>query len=199
MRRSCKPQRRSSPKRFPDEVLRDDPGRTLDALPRQLERDEPATLLVEALWSRLLEAAVVPDGTAKLRTAADVSLHPVEDYVLTTRWLSLVKHKDLLISDHSPLVLEASATLPSQRAALALQAAVSRTRHLCVAGGGMYCRGQRCSGMSVARHRAQQVIALVDAQGANTSGGNRSRRWCNRGRRGRLPSRTAAACHPRSA
>ena len=74
----------------------DDPGRTLDALPRQLERNEPATLLVEALWSRLLEAAVVPDGTAKLRSAADVSLHPVEDYVLTTRWLSLVKHKDVL-------------------------------------------------------------------------------------------------------
>jgi hypothetical protein len=74
----------------------DDPGRTLDALPRQLERNEPATPLVEALWSRILGAAVIPDGTAKLRTAADVSLHPVEDYVLTTRWLSLVKHEDVL-------------------------------------------------------------------------------------------------------
>jgi hypothetical protein len=74
----------------------DDPGRILDALPRQLERNEPATLLVEALWSRLLKAAVVPDATGKLRTAADVSLHPVEDHALTTQWLSLVKHKDVL-------------------------------------------------------------------------------------------------------
>lgn len=73
----------------------DDPGRTLDALPRQ-ERNEPATLLVKALWSWLLEAAVVPDGTGKLHVAADVSLHPVEDHALTTEWLSLVKHEDVL-------------------------------------------------------------------------------------------------------
>jgi superfamily II DNA or RNA helicase len=74
----------------------DDPARTLDALPRMVERNEPATPLVDELWARLVPSAVVPDGTGELRCAAELSLHPVEDHALTTRWLALVKDKDVL-------------------------------------------------------------------------------------------------------
>jgi hypothetical protein len=42
----------------------EDPARTLDALPRTVERNEPATPLVDELWARLVPSAVVPDGTA---------------------------------------------------------------------------------------------------------------------------------------
>jgi hypothetical protein len=69
----------------------DDPARTLDAFPRILEHNEPATPLVDKLWARLVPSAVVPDGTGELRCAAELSLHPVEDYVIATQWLSLVK------------------------------------------------------------------------------------------------------------
>ena len=48
----------------------DDPGRTLDAFPRKLERrDEDAAPLIEALWARLKVAAVTPDATGRLRQA----------------------------------------------------------------------------------------------------------------------------------
>jgi len=74
----------------------DDPARTLDALPRMVERNETATLLVDELWTRLIPAAVVPDATGELRCAAELSLYPVEDHALVTRWLSLVKNADVL-------------------------------------------------------------------------------------------------------
>ena len=74
----------------------DDPARTLDALPRIVERNEPATPLVDELWARLVSSAVVPDGTNELRCGAQLSLHPVEDHGLATQWLSLVKDEDVL-------------------------------------------------------------------------------------------------------
>ena len=75
----------------------DDPGRTLDALPRALEpKDEPAAPLVEEMWTLLVGAAVVPDGTGELRRTEDLSLHPLEDQVLVEQWLTLVKDEHAL-------------------------------------------------------------------------------------------------------
>ena len=38
----------------------------------------------------------MPDGAGELHFAAELSLHPVEDHALVTRWLSLVKEEDVL-------------------------------------------------------------------------------------------------------
>ena len=74
-----------------------DPGCVLDIFPRQLDlKDEPAAALVEALWDRLVDMAVIPDGTGQLRYAKALSLHPFDDFELVSQWLELVKHKDVL-------------------------------------------------------------------------------------------------------
>lgn len=68
----------------------DDPARPLDAFPRRLDRkDEDAAPLVEALWTRLKDAAVVPDGTGALRRAQDVWRHPTDHAALATEWHAL--------------------------------------------------------------------------------------------------------------
>ena len=73
----------------------DDPGRILGAFPRQLEpKDEPAAPLVEALWGRLCEMAVVPDGHGHLRPAKALYLHPFDDIELVSQWHKSVKLKD---------------------------------------------------------------------------------------------------------
>ncbi len=75
----------------------DDPGRTLDALPRTLEpKDEPAAPLVEEMWSLLIGAGVVPDGNGALCTAGSLALHPIDDHALVEQWLELVKDEDAL-------------------------------------------------------------------------------------------------------
>ena len=73
----------------------DDPGRILGAFPRQLElKDEPAAPLVEALWGRLCEMAVVPDGHGHLRPAEALYLHPFDDIELVSQWHESVKLKE---------------------------------------------------------------------------------------------------------
>jgi superfamily II DNA or RNA helicase len=77
---------------IPELCSPDDPGRTLDALPRTLEpKDEPAAPLVEQMWTLLIGAKVVPDATGELRCAEELALHPVEDQALIEQWLTLVK------------------------------------------------------------------------------------------------------------
>jgi len=68
----------------------EDPGRPLDAFPRQLERrDEDAAPLVEALWSLLHAAAVIPDGLGALRLAQDVWRPPRDSLALARVWQTL--------------------------------------------------------------------------------------------------------------
>lgn len=82
---------------IPELCLPDDPGRTLDALPRTLEpKDEPAAPLVEEMWTLLAKTAVVPDGTGSLHCVEELSLHPTEDQALAERWLSVVKAEHAL-------------------------------------------------------------------------------------------------------
>lgn len=75
---------------LPSLATPDDPARPLDAFPRQLDRkDEDAAPLVESLWTRLKTAVVIPDGTAALRPAQDLSRHPRDTLTLATAWQSL--------------------------------------------------------------------------------------------------------------
>jgi hypothetical protein len=92
---------------IPDLCSPEDPGRTLDALPRTLEpKDEPAAPLVEEMWTLLVGAEVVPDGTGKLRCAEELSLHPIEDQALVELWLTLVKDEDALAEVIHPSCLK---------------------------------------------------------------------------------------------
>jgi hypothetical protein len=92
---------------IPQLISPDDPGRTLDALPRALEqKDEPAAPLVEEMWTLLAGAAVVPDGTGKLCSAGSLSLHPVDDHELANQWLALVKDEDALTDVIHPSCLK---------------------------------------------------------------------------------------------
>jgi superfamily II DNA or RNA helicase len=92
---------------IPELCSPDDPGRTLDALPRELDlKDEPAAPLVEEMWTLLAQAAVVPDATGELQRAEALSLHPVQDQALTEQWLELVKNEDALTEVIHPSCLK---------------------------------------------------------------------------------------------
>jgi hypothetical protein len=58
------------------------------------------------MWTLLVGAAVVPDGTGKLRCAGELSLHPVEDHALVEQWLALVKDEDALTEVIHPSCLK---------------------------------------------------------------------------------------------
>jgi hypothetical protein len=65
----------------------DDPGRPLDAFPRQLERkDEDAAPLIDALWSALTEAPIIPDGAAIPRKGIELWRHPMDHVELAGKW-----------------------------------------------------------------------------------------------------------------
>lgn len=68
----------------------DDPGRILDAFPRQLDRkDDDAAALVNAMWSALQTAKVIPDGTGQLRKASDIWQYPKDEPSLVRDWIDL--------------------------------------------------------------------------------------------------------------
>lgn len=75
---------------LPDLATADDPGRPLDAFPRQMERrDEDAAPLVDAFWNLLETAAVIPDASGKPRPAKALWRHPRDSVELATAWQSL--------------------------------------------------------------------------------------------------------------
>lgn len=68
-----------------------DPGRILDAFPRQLDRkDDLAAPLIEMLWSQLEDAPVIPDAGGQLRRARQLYLPPTDNIAVLNQWLSLV-------------------------------------------------------------------------------------------------------------
>lgn len=68
----------------------EDPGRILDAFPRQLERkDDDAAVLVEEMWSSLQAAKVIPDATGQLRKASDIWQYPNDELSLVKEWIDL--------------------------------------------------------------------------------------------------------------
>lgn len=67
-----------------------DPGRVIDAFPRQLDRaDDDAAPLIESLWAALADAAVVPDCSGNLCLARDLWRHPRETPDLLRAWQAL--------------------------------------------------------------------------------------------------------------
>ncbi|MBN8437138.1 MAG: DEAD/DEAH box helicase [Candidatus Accumulibacter sp.] len=67
-----------------------DPGRPLDAFPRQLElKDELAAPLVEALWARILAAVIIPDAQGTPRPSGALKRPPLDDADLQRQWNEL--------------------------------------------------------------------------------------------------------------
>ncbi|WP_295433700.1 DEAD/DEAH box helicase family protein, partial [uncultured Thiodictyon sp.] len=83
-----------------------DPGRILDYFPRQLSRqDEPAATLVEALWERIADSAVIPDGAGTLHSGHDLWRPPVDNKDLLVRWSGLASD-DALVRWVHPTCIE---------------------------------------------------------------------------------------------
>ena len=79
-------------KAIPNLSQADDPGRVLDAFPRQLDReDEPAAPLVQELWKQLQHVKVIPSGTGSLSRAQDLYMHPTDDASLVKTWHGLAR------------------------------------------------------------------------------------------------------------
>lgn len=75
----------------------EDPALPLDAFPRQLDRrDEDAAPLVEALWSAIENASVVPDATGTLRQGRALFRHPLDSEELATEWRTLADHRSAI-------------------------------------------------------------------------------------------------------
>lgn len=73
----------------------EDPGRPLDAFPRQFGKDEVAEPLVKALWAALENAEVVPDAAGTLRVASDLRRHPRQNPDLAEQWRKLASGETL--------------------------------------------------------------------------------------------------------
>ncbi len=59
-----------------------DPGRPLDAFPRQLERqDELAAPLVEALWEQVKASVIIPDAQGTPRPSEELQRPPLDDLI----------------------------------------------------------------------------------------------------------------------
>jgi superfamily II DNA or RNA helicase len=79
----------------------EDPGRPLDAFPRQLQRkDEDSAPLVEALWTAIERAAVVPDALANLRLGRELSRHPRDTPGLARLWMTLASDEQQSLMVH---------------------------------------------------------------------------------------------------
>lgn len=68
----------------------DDPGRPIEAFPRQMDsKDEVAAPLVDVLWRNLTTAAVVADATGSQRVASGLRRHPRDSAELARLWRSI--------------------------------------------------------------------------------------------------------------
>lgn len=74
----------------------EDPALPLYAFPRQLDRkDDDAAPMIKAIWSKLLDISVIPDGTGQLRYARELNRPPTDDVDLITMWQTLADGKSL--------------------------------------------------------------------------------------------------------
>ncbi|MCC5839999.1 MAG: DEAD/DEAH box helicase [Opitutales bacterium] len=76
--------------RLPTLSTPDDPGRLLDAFPRQPERqDDDAVPMINAIWQALMEAEILPDAAGTLRSPKHLLRPPRDDRSLAEQWQSL--------------------------------------------------------------------------------------------------------------
>jgi len=72
---------------LPQLATAEDPGAVLDAFPRELiTQNEPAAPLVNALWSRLTNAAVLPNCDAEPTRHAELRRAPLDDSEVIAAW-----------------------------------------------------------------------------------------------------------------
>lgn len=74
---------------LPQLATPDDPGRVLEAFPRQVRQDEIAKSLVDALWTELKQAEIIPDGNGVPRKGAALWRPPMNDADLLAQWREL--------------------------------------------------------------------------------------------------------------
>jgi superfamily II DNA or RNA helicase len=107
---------------LPNLYMDEDPGRQLDAFPRQLTRkDEDAGPLIEELWALLKTAALIPDATGTLQNPEVLWRHPKDTIDFAEIWQSLAGE------DHRRQLVHASC-LERQRASR-LNVLAERLRH----------------------------------------------------------------------
>lgn len=66
-----------------------DPGRLLDAFPRQMVWGEVAAPFVNSLWTALTKEVFLPDGVGELRPATSLCRPPTDTKALLERWCKL--------------------------------------------------------------------------------------------------------------
>ena len=71
-----------------------DPGLVMEYLPRREAGGDFAAPLASHVWQLCEKTAIVPDGTAMLRPATDVAVHPVDDVDIVKQWLALASGSD---------------------------------------------------------------------------------------------------------
>jgi hypothetical protein len=87
---------------LPQLVSNTDPGRVLDAFPRQLGRaDEDAAPLVDALWTHLKIVPAVPDANGHLCHASELWRHPEDTADLARQWQVIADQEQLIQIVHS--------------------------------------------------------------------------------------------------
>ncbi len=71
----------------------DDPGRLIDAFPRQPEPEQVAAPLVEAVWAAIKDAEIIPDANGKRRKSGDLWRHPweKEGQAIAGQWQALAR------------------------------------------------------------------------------------------------------------
>lgn len=86
---------------LPTLATRKDPGRPLDALPRELERrDDPAAPLHDASWGEVRNAEFLADGTGRLRRPAELCRAPSDAPELQKRWEDAASEADKALTVH---------------------------------------------------------------------------------------------------
>ncbi|MGE3476436.1 MAG: DEAD/DEAH box helicase [Rhodospirillaceae bacterium] len=79
---------------IPKLASKKDPGRPLDAFPRNLDRkDETAARLTEQVWNHLTQADVVANCEGDLCRADRIRRHPTDEGALIERWVQLTPQK----------------------------------------------------------------------------------------------------------
>jgi superfamily II DNA or RNA helicase len=80
----------------------DDPGRLLDAFPRQPERqDDDAVPMINAIWATFADAKIIPDAAGNLRSPRQLLRPPRDDQALAEKWQAIASDEQLARFVHS--------------------------------------------------------------------------------------------------
>ena len=80
---------------LPDLFVAEDPGKPLDAFPRESRADEIAAPLVDRLWQLLVDAPLIADTHARPCRPRDLYRHPRDNETLAQAWSDLATRSNL--------------------------------------------------------------------------------------------------------